>query len=124
VKRPGKKEKRLNIVAGLCENEVISPVVYDWTTKHGWFEVWFEWHLCPNLRPNSAIIIDNASWHRKSVLEGIAKFYGFKIFWLPSYSPDKNRIEHLWANLKAWLQYYANNYANLMLAIQDYFKSF
>jgi len=33
MKRPGKREKRLNVTAGLCENEVIAPVVYDWTTN-------------------------------------------------------------------------------------------
>ena len=123
MKRPGKRENRLNVVAGLCENEVIAPVVYDWTTKHIWFETWFEWHLCPNLRLNTVILMDNASWHRKTILEAIAKFFGYSIIWLPSYSPDKNPIEHLWANLKSWLQYHAKYYSNLKLAIEDYFKS-
>jgi len=122
VKRPGKREKRLNVTAGLCGNEVIAPVVYDWTTKHTWFEVWFEWHLCPNLRLNSVIIMDNASWHRKSALEAIAKFYSYHIIWLPTYSPDKNRIEPLWANLKFWLQYNVKNYSSLHEAILHFFQ--
>ena len=123
VKRPGKKEKRLNVVAGECDNEVIAPVVYDWTTKHVWFETWFEWHLCPQLALNSAIFMDNASWHRKSALEAIARFYSYTIIWLPSYSPDKNCIEHRWANLKFWLQYNAKYYNSLQEAVRDYFKS-
>ena len=97
--------------------------VYDWTTKRVWFEVWFEWHLCPLLRVNSVIIMDNASWRRKSALESIAKFYGFPIIWLPTYSPDKNRIEHLWANLKSWLQYNAKHYNPLQEAISHFFHS-
>ena len=123
VKRPGKREKRLNVAAGLYDDEVLAPVVYDWTTKHVWFEVWFEWHLCPLLRVNSVIIMDNASWHRKSALESIAKFYGFTIIWLPTYLPDKNRIEHLWANLKSWLQYNTKNYNSLQETILHYFLS-
>jgi len=122
VKRPGKKEKRLNVVAGECDNKVIAPFVYEWTTKHVWFETWFEWHLCPNLPLNSAILMDNASWHRKSALEAIARFYCYTIFWLPSYSPDKNRIEHRWANLKHWLQYNAPNYPSLQDALLHYFQ--
>jgi len=123
VKRPGKREKRLNVIAGECNNEVIAPVVYDWTTKHIWFEIWFEWYLCPLLRVNSVIFMDNASWHRKSVLEKTAGFYGFTIIWLPSYSPDKNRIEHRWANLKFWLQYNVKNFNALRDAVVHYFQS-
>jgi len=82
AERPGKREKRLNIIGTECDNEVIAPCVYEWTTAHAWFEVWFEWHLCPNLRPNSVIVMDNASWHRKPALEKIAAFYGFAIIWL------------------------------------------
>ena len=123
VKRPGKREKRLNVIAGECDNEVIAPVVYDWTTKHSWFEIWFEWYLCPQLALFSVILMDNASWHRKSVLEKIAGFYGFMIIWLPSYSPDKNRIEHRWANLKNWLQYNGKCCNSLQNAVVHYFHS-
>ena len=123
VKRPGKKEKRLNVIAGECDNEVIAPVVYDWTTKHVWFEIWFEWNLCPQLALHSVIFMDNASWHRKSLLEKIAAFYGFPIIWLPSYSPDKNLIEHRWANLKNWLQYNVKYFNSTYDALVHYFHS-
>jgi transposase len=123
VKRPGKREKRLNVVAGECDNEVIAPYAYDWTTKYTWFEIWFEWYLCPLLRLNSVVFMDNASWHRKSVLEQIARFYSFTIIWLPTYSPDKNRIEQRWANLKFWLQYNINDYPSVQDAVKDYFRS-
>jgi len=123
VKRPGKKEKRQNVVAGLCNNKVISPISYDWATKAVWFEIWFEWYLCPLLPLNSVIIMDNASFHRKGTLANIAEFFNYIIIWLPPYSPDKNPIEHLWANLKSWLQYHIKDYPTLDDAIKDYFHS-
>jgi hypothetical protein len=88
----GKRYKRTNIVSAQCGNEVIAPYVYDWATKSTWFEVWFEWHLCPLLPSSKVIIMDNALFHRKPVLEKIARFYGLRIIWLPPYSPDLNRI--------------------------------
>lgn len=123
VLRPGKRFKRLNVVAGQCGDEVIGEVFYDWTTDSRWFEVWFEWYLCPNLHPRSLIIMDNARFHRKNEIERIAKLYGYTILWLPPYSPDKNPIEHLWANLKNWLRKCAHLYASIQDALIDYFKS-
>jgi transposase len=96
----GRKFKKLNIVAGLRDGEVICPTKYDWNTNAEWFLEWFEWWFCPLLRNGSVIIMDNASFHKKTVLNAVAATYGYQIIWLPPYSPDKNPIEHLWANLK------------------------
>jgi len=117
VKRPGKREKRLNVIAGESDNKAIAPVVYDWSAKHVWVEVWFEWYLCPLLARNSVIFLDNASWHKRPALEKIAAFYDFSIIWLPTYSPDKNHIQHRWANLKFWLQYNPKIYPSLQIAV-------
>lgn len=122
VLRPGKRFKRINVVAGQCNSEVIGKFQYQWTTDSRWFEVWFEWYLCPNLRANSLIIMDNARFHRKIPLEKIANFYGYKILWLPPYSPDKNPIEQLWANLKNWLRNWSHLYPTIQEAIWDYFQ--
>jgi len=123
IKRPGKRYKRLNIVAAQCEGEIIAPYVYEWSTNAVWFETWFEWHLCPSLKSKSVIIMDNAKFHRKTRLSQIAKFYGFLILWLPPYSPDKNDIEPLWANLKKFLQNNSQHFDSMQTAIRDYFQS-
>lgn len=122
VMRLGKRFKRLNVIAGQCGNQVIAQYSYDWTTNSDWFEVWFEWHLCPQLRALSVIVMDNARFHRKLQLEKIASFYGYRILWLPPYSPDKNPIEHLWANLKNWLRFHSHNFPSIQLAIAAYFQ--
>jgi hypothetical protein len=76
--RPGKRYKRLNIIAGQIGNEVIAPCSYEWSTNSQWFEVWFEWYFCLKLPSSCLIIMDNARFHRKIELEKIAKFYGFR----------------------------------------------
>ena len=123
IKRPGRRFKRLNVIAGQIGTKVIAPYYYDWSTIAIWFEVWFEWHFCPVLPQNSYIIMDNARFHRKAEIERIAKFYGHRILWLPPYSPDKNKIEKLWANLKNWLRIFAHTYNTIQDAVRDYFNS-
>jgi transposase len=122
VLRHGRKFKRTNIVAGLNGKQVIAPFQYMWSTNSNWFEIWFEWYLCPNLPNNSVIILDNARFHNKIKIEKIANFYNFKILWLPPYSPDKNPIEHVWAKFKKWLVKFRKNFKSIHNAICAFFR--
>ena len=117
----GKRLKKENVIAGYLNGLIIALCIYSWTTDTEWFCFWFEHTLIPFLKPNSVIVMDNASFHSKTYLPDIAKAYGHKIIWLPTYSPDLNPIEHAWANMKNWLRNYSKNYPNIRLAISDYF---
>jgi transposase len=123
IPSPGRRFKRVNIVAGLLNKHVLCPTQYTWNTISDWFNEWFEWFLCPLLTVGSIIVMDNASFHKKSVLSQIALSYGCRIIWLPPYSPDKNPIEKTWANLKNWLRLYSHNFATIQDATSVYFKS-
>ena len=112
----GKRYKRLNIISAQCGNKKIAPFVYDWGTT----AAWFEWYLCPLLPNSKVIVMDNAMFHRKAILEKIAAFYGLHIIWLPPYSPDYNHIELLWANLKKWLKSFASAFASIQDAVCHY----
>jgi transposase len=70
------------------------------------FEGWLEHILVPALKnpAKSVLIIDNASWHKKDAIYDIADVYGFKVIFLPPYSPDLNPIEKFWANVKRRLR--------------------
>jgi len=118
----GKRYKRLNIISALCGDAKIATVVYDRNTDANLFEYWFIWYLCSVLPPKKVIIMDNARFHRKDILEGIAAIYDLRIIWLPPYSPDLNRIEHLWANMKKWLKSYASSFESIQMAVNYYFE--
>ena len=70
------------------------------------FEGWLETVYVPTLKnPSKTILlIDNASHHRKNHVQDIADEYGFRVIFLPKYSPDFNKIEKAWANIKNWLR--------------------
>ena len=119
----GTRLKKVNIIAGLRNGEVLCPTKYDWNTNAEWFNEWLEWWLCPLLREGSIVILDGATFHKKADLNRIALSYGLGVIRLPPYSPDKNPIEKVWANLKNWLRLNAKNYPTIQEAISAYFNS-
>lgn len=104
AKISGRKYKRTNIVAGICRGKWIAPLEYTGTTDSVLFEFWFESCLLKEVAGGSVIILDNATFHKKSVLSDLAKRYDCEVLFLPPYSPDLNPIEKKWAWLKRKLR--------------------
>ena len=104
TKISGRKFTRVNIVAGICQGKWVAPLQYSGTTDSILFEFWFTNCLLKEIRENSIIVLDNATFHKKSVLPNLAKRYNCKVLFLPPYSPDLNPIEKKGAWLKKRLR--------------------
>ena len=100
----GRKFKRIGIVAAKMGKSIIAPLQYDGTMDSSLFEAWFETRLLPCLAKNTVIVMDNASFHRKSRLNPLAQQAGVRLVFLPPYSPELNPIEQFWAWLKRYLR--------------------
>ena len=76
------------------------------------FVGWLEQIFAPSLKKpeNSVLLIDNASHHPKDEIYEIADEYGFTVIFLPRYSPDLNKIEKYWANIKNWLRLHLSKF--------------
>jgi len=120
-KKPGKREKRTNIIGALWGKKHIAMQCYEHTTTASFFEDWFEFELIPLLPENALIIMDNAAFHRKKVLFKIAARYEINLLFLPPYSPEFNPIEHSWANFKAWLKHHSQRFTCFDFAVEAYF---
>ena len=81
-------------MAGQAGKSIIAPMQYDGTMDSAFFESWFETRLLPALPRDSVIVVDNASFHRKSKLPGLAEGAGYRVLFLPPYSPELNPIEN------------------------------
>ena len=40
------------------------------------------------------VIMDNASFHKDVIIRKLLRKTGFELWYLPTYSPDLNKIEH------------------------------
>ncbi len=111
----GRKYKRVGIVAAKLGKEILSPLMYSGTMDSCLFEQWFENQLLPELPPNAVIVMDNASFHRKTQLMNVAQKRGFRLIFLPPYSPEFNPIENFWA----WLKHYLRSYLSCFSSFDD-----
>jgi transposase len=57
--------------------------------------------LLPVLSKKSVIVMDNASFHKRSDCINAIKKQKHEILFLPPYSPDLNPIEKKWAQAKS-----------------------
>ena len=117
-----RKFKRTNIVAGICQGEWVAPLEYSGTTDSALFEFWFEHCLLKEIKPGSVIVLDNASFHGKSVLHTLAAKHGSTVLFLPPYSPNLNPIEFRWAWLKRKLREIVHRFDSFDLALQAAFQ--
>ena len=124
-KRPGKREKRTNIIGGLLygehEKKHIAVRCYEQSATARLFEDWFEFELLPVFPDGTLVIMDNASFHRKNVFWKIAERHDIFVLFLPPYSPELNSIEHSWANFKEWLKHNGKRFSCFDWAVETYF---
>ena len=100
----GRKYKRCGIVAAKMANKILAPLQYSGTMDSNLFEAWFSDQLLPSLDKGTVIVMDNASFHSKKRLIFAAQNAGYRLLFLPPYSPELNPIENFWAWLKRFLR--------------------
>ncbi len=68
------------------------------------FLAYVEQCLAPTLVPGDIVIMDNLSAHKVEGVRQAIEAAGASVAYLPSYSPDLNPIEQVFAKLKALLR--------------------
>lgn len=101
AKKLGHATERISMIAAYCQHKVFAPMTFTGYCNSSVVEIWFEKVLLPELKPNQVVILDNASFHRKSILENMLAKIGCYLLPLAPYSPDLNKIEHIWNQIKS-----------------------
>ena len=96
----GKFRSRTTLIAGYMKGGFIAPFCFKGHTNTEVFNTWVEEVLLPDLRRGQVVILDNAAFHKSSRTTELIESAGCRVIFLPPYSPDLNKIEPMWANLK------------------------
>ena len=96
--------KTTTVVAGLRASGIIAPFVLDGPMTGDAFRLYVEQMLAPALEPGDAVVMDNLSVHKVAGVPEAIRAAGASVLYLPSYSPDFNPIEQLFAKFKALLR--------------------
>lgn len=104
--RPKGKKERVSLLAAASLDGAIAEqalVVTDTVNKNA-FLCFLKTTLLPTLPKGSVIIMDNWTVHHGDEVRDLALAYGCELLYLPTYSPDFNPIEHLFAKIKAFIK--------------------
>jgi transposase len=96
--------KTTTFVAGLRASGIIAPFVLDGPMTGEAFRAYVEQVLAPELEPGDAVVMDNLSPHKVAGVQEAIRAAGASVLYLPSYSPDFNPIEQVFAKLKELLR--------------------
>lgn len=92
---------RTNAIGALINNQLLTVGLYDCSITGDVFMSWLQEDLLPQLKQQSVLVMDNASFHKGRALIDCIKLAGHHIVWLPKYSPHLNPIEKAWSRIKS-----------------------
>ena len=96
--------KILTILGAISVRGIIATMTIEEPTDADVFLAYLEHVLCPELRPNDLVVMDNLSAHKVQGVRELIEATGAELLYLPPYSPDLNPIEKAWAKLKQLLR--------------------
>ena len=116
--------------------KVFAPMTFIGSCNRNLFEMWLQQCLIPQLQRGDVIVIDNArhfsddsvtrkdaaSFHRSQTIDEIVAEAGCELWYLPTYSPDLNKIEHWWFVLKNWMRQRWNEFDSFHDCVDAAFK--
>ncbi len=72
---------------------MVAPMTVEAATDGEIVLAYVEHFLCPELRPEDVVIMDNLSAHKVDGVRQLIEATGARLLYLPPYSPDLNPIE-------------------------------
>ncbi len=95
------KGKRINGIGAQMNNKLLTVSLFNETINADIFYAWVKYDLLPKLPKSSVLVLDNASFHKRKDIKNSILRRQHVLEFLPTYSPDLNKIEKKWAHAKA-----------------------
>ena len=100
AKSKARASDRRTVVGAQRQGKSQAITVFKGNMDKETFILWVKEALIPTLKKGDIVIMDNASFHKDGIIRRLLRKAGCGLWYLPTYSPDLNKIEHYWAKLK------------------------
>ena len=103
---PKRRKGKVSLIAAVS-TQGMNPracLVFDRSVDRAAFLTYIEHSLVPTLKAGQIVIMDNFTIHHNHKVRELIEDAECELLYLPTYSPDFNPIEHLFAKIKAWLK--------------------
>ena len=104
AKVPQGQWKTATFLAALRHDRIDAPCLFDGPINGERFHAYVEQFLVPTLKPGDVVILDNLGSHKGRAVRKAIQDVGARLVFLPTYSPDLNPIEQVFAKFKALLR--------------------
>ena len=92
-------KRRTHVIGACLHNKMIALQSFKHMISSKEVKGFLE-RLLSLFQEKTVFVMDNASFHKKKSIIDVLTQFGHHLLFLPTYSPDLNPIEHLWAKLK------------------------
>lgn len=96
--------KTSTFLAGLRNDRIAAPCLFDGPINGERFLAYVEQVLVPVLKPGDIVVMDNLGSHKSAAIGRLIRDAGARLWYLPPYSPDLNPIEQAFAKIKHWMR--------------------
>jgi hypothetical protein len=111
---------RLNAIGAMMNFALLTVQLWECNIDSDVFLAWVKTALLPSVPMQSVIVLDGASFHKRSDIRRTIEQRGHILEFLPSYSPDLNPIEKKWAQAKAVRRQHRCSPTELFSLASDY----
>lgn len=97
---PGASWETTTLISSIRFNGVMECMSIDGSMDADVFRTYVIKVLCPTLKRDEIVIMDNLPVHKVNGIKEAIEAKGARLLYLPPYSPDLNPIEKMWSKLK------------------------
>ena len=100
---------RVNAIGAICGFKILNVCLFEGNINSDVLYAWVTKELVCSLPEKAVIVLDNATFHKRSDSIQAIQNEGHDVLFLPPYSPDLNPIEKKWAQAKCIRKKYRCN---------------
>lgn len=111
--------RRISMIAWLCDHRLIAPFIFEGTCDKLTFELYVEQVLVKSLKKGQTVVLDNIRFHKTKKVITLVESVCCSVLYLPTYSPDLNPIEHFWFKIKNFVRKISSNFSDFFHAVSS-----